>query len=164
MRHFRYYPIENYESSLCIDITARSKVRDIIKANVFIYYPYTIKDGERPDIIAHKYYGSANYTWMVLYANDIFDMTFDWPLSSQEFNSYITEKYGSISAAKLEIHHYENSDGLIIDETSYLADLSGSIIYSFEHEMTLNEAKRDIKLFDVSYRDQLVTEFRRIFK
>ena len=35
------------------------------------------------------------------------DPQYDWPLNSREFTNYITNKYGSISAAQSSYHHYE---------------------------------------------------------
>lgn len=67
---------------------------------------YTLRDGETPEIVAEKYYGTPEAHWLVMYANNVVDPQFDWLLSQDEFNNYITAKYGSISNAMSQVHHY----------------------------------------------------------
>jgi hypothetical protein len=42
-----------------------------------------------------------------LYANDIYDPQYDWPMSNRVFDKYIKSKYGSMEFAKTNYHHYE---------------------------------------------------------
>lgn len=44
---------------------------------------------------------------MILYANDIYDPQYDWPMNQDAFEKYIIGKYGSTANAKSQIHHYE---------------------------------------------------------
>ena len=39
-------------------------------------------------------YGDSYRYWIVLFANQILDPQWDWPLNDQQFNSYINDKYG----------------------------------------------------------------------
>ena len=71
------------------------------------YYDYLIKEGDRPEIIGEKFYGDSEAHWMILLANKIIDPLYDWPLDGRSFNNYIINKYGSIEAAKTQVHHYE---------------------------------------------------------
>ena len=89
------------------NITARSKLSELIPSTV--YYTYQVQEGETPEIIADKYYGSSTRHWIILFANNIVDAQYDWPLSYDAFNKYIVKKYGSIENSKTEIHHYEKS-------------------------------------------------------
>lgn len=57
------------------------------------YYYYNIQDNDTPESIANKVYGDPGAHWMILYANDMYDPQFDWPLSYDAFNSYIAQKY-----------------------------------------------------------------------
>ena len=43
---------------------------------------------------------------MILLVNDIHDPNFDWPLSSQVFEKFIINKYGSVSSAISNIKTY----------------------------------------------------------
>jgi hypothetical protein len=82
-------------------------VRDVMENNISAYYYYAIVDGDRPEIVAEKVYGDAEAHWIILYANNIFDPYYDWPMDSRTFDNYITDKYGSIAWAQTNYHHYE---------------------------------------------------------
>ena len=48
-------------------------LKDNVKENILGFDYYDVKDGETPEMIAHKYYGDVNLHWIVLIANDIID-------------------------------------------------------------------------------------------
>jgi hypothetical protein len=106
--------------NLVTDIIHRAKFREVVKNTTLLWYPYTIKDGETPDIIAHKLYGSSQYHWLVMHANDIHLLWRDWPLSYNQFIAHLTKKYGDVETSMTQIHHYEDSLGNWIDAASYL--------------------------------------------
>lgn len=81
-------------------------IRETLKT-ITSYYVYEVQDGDTPEILAEKIYGDAGAGWMILYANDIHDPFYDWPLETNAFSQYIIGKYGSIAAAKTQVHHYE---------------------------------------------------------
>ena len=68
---------------------------------------YYVQDGDTPEILAERAYGDAGAGWIIMYANEIYDPLYDWPLDYESFNKYIIGKYGSIAAAKTRVHHYE---------------------------------------------------------
>jgi hypothetical protein len=82
-------------------------IRDVMENNINAYYYYAIVDGDRPEIVAEKVYGDAEAHWIILYANNIYDPYYDWPMDSRTFDKYITDKYGSIAWAQTNYHHYE---------------------------------------------------------
>lgn len=96
-RYFTNFPITEYQGKQVRNITNRSKIRDNLLADPYIYLPYTIADGEKPETIAQLYYGSVDDTWIVLLANDITDPYYDWPLSDEEFDQYFIDKYSEFS-------------------------------------------------------------------
>lgn len=174
MKHFVYYPKIEYGNEIAINIMVRGKIRDLILSQSALYYKYVVEDGERPDIIATKYYGNPLYTWAIFYANEIFNPLFDWPLNSQDFIRYIEKKYGSIEEAQNELntpHHYEYIDPesnlvYIIDEETYnntdAANRRKVSVFSYEQE--LNESKRNILVLDKAYILQIENELRKLFK
>lgn len=97
------YP--NYDT--VTDITFRLAIIKEVLANFSAYYTYTIKDGETPEILADRFYGNPQAHWIILYANNIYDPQYDWPLGYDAFNKYIIDKYGSIENAQTTWHHYE---------------------------------------------------------
>ena len=63
------------------------------------YIKYVIRDGDTPEILAAKVYGDPQAHWMILYANDMLDAQYDWPLTSVVFPKYIADKYRSMAEA-----------------------------------------------------------------
>jgi hypothetical protein len=135
------------KAMLMTDITRNVRFRRDILSNITVYDEYDIIDGETPEIIAEKFYGDAQYHWVVMLANDRFDYLNDFPLDYPRLSAYIEDKYGSSADA---IHHYEDSNGNIVHSTS-----SGAAsISNRQYEEDLNESKRRIKIIS---RDLLVT-------
>jgi hypothetical protein len=96
-KYFTNYPTIEYQGKQIRDITRRSKVRDEILFDPFVYLPFTVEDGERPETIAQLYYGSVDDTWLVLLANNMTDPYYDWPMSDEEFDQYFIDKYSELS-------------------------------------------------------------------
>ena len=97
--------IENNET--VTNIFFRIGILKKIVNNMASYYTYTVEDSETPEIVAEKNYGNPNAGWIVLYANQIFDPQFDWPLGYDAFKNYIELKYGSLEKATQGVHHVE---------------------------------------------------------
>ena len=146
------------------NIMNRTKIKDSIKGDLAAYYPYIIKEGERPDILSYNYYGTIAYAYLILLFNDIIDPQFDWPLNTIDFENYMISKYGTIATAKEETKFYyqiiraevpkteirerQEEVKFIIDETSYnaLAEASRKKISSYDYEVQLNDNKRYIRV------------------
>jgi hypothetical protein len=61
------------------------------------YVDYLIKDGEKPEHIAERVYQRPDYHWVVLMSNKIYNPYYDWPLSSQDLDSYVYVKYPGVA-------------------------------------------------------------------
>lgn len=92
---------------LVTDVTFRISMVKSALNDIAAYYVYTITDGDTPEILANKVYRNTEAHWVIMYANDIVDPQYDWPLSYYNFEKYLVSKYGSIANAQTEIHHYE---------------------------------------------------------
>ena len=124
---------------LMTDITRNIRFRRDILANVTVYDEYDIVDGETPEIIAEKFYGNAQYHWIVMLANERYDYRADFPLQTVDLEIYITDKYGDQADA---VHHYESASGHIVD-----SDFPGAVsVSNRQYEESLNEQKRRIKI------------------
>lgn len=55
--------------------------------------PYIVLDGETPEIIANKFYGSPYYHWVILLVNEITNPLTEWALESRYVLPYVFEKY-----------------------------------------------------------------------
>ena len=93
MKYFENFPIIEYEGRRVRDISRRTSFVRALSNNPYIYYPYTVSEGERAEEVAHFYYGSVDYVWLVYMANNIIDPYHEWPMDPQTFNDYIVEKY-----------------------------------------------------------------------
>jgi hypothetical protein len=141
------------KTSVVVDITRNVRFRKEIFANVAFYDEYDIVDGETPEIIAEKLYGNPEYHWIIMIANDMYDYISDFPLSEQSLNNHIISKYGS---NRFSVHHYENSEGFIVNSTA-----PGAVSVSNDsYERNLNESKRRIKIIS----PQLVNTILKNFK
>ena len=98
-------------------------LREVLE-DLSAYYFYTIRDGDTPEILAEKIYGTPEAYWVLLYANGIMDPFYDWPLGDRAFFRYMADKYRSQAEAEEgpgisdqavvnwtqnigNIHHYE---------------------------------------------------------
>lgn len=91
--YFDQMPIINYNGYQVRDLTRRNRLLPVSISNPYLFLPYTISDEDRPEDIAYYYYGSTDYTWLVLLANNIIDPYHQWPLKEDDFNKYIIKKY-----------------------------------------------------------------------
>ena len=98
MKYFNSFPKIDYDLNLTelqfvTNIVSRFGIDDKLKENSAVYYTYEIADGDTPEILAAKIYDSSEKHWIILAMNNIVDPQFDWPLTYQQFNQYIEEKY-----------------------------------------------------------------------
>lgn len=87
------YNLNEYNTDYITNLTTRFSIEQSLKNNVIAYYPYIVKDGDTPEIIASKLYGSVERHWVILLLNDIVDPQFDWPLPYKAFYDYVEGKY-----------------------------------------------------------------------
>jgi hypothetical protein len=96
-RYFSNFPLIQYGGETVRDISRRSKVVDEVFSDPYVFLPYTIREGEKPEDVAYYYYGTVDDTWLVLLANNITDPYAQWPLDDEEFNQYFINKYAELS-------------------------------------------------------------------
>ena len=170
MSYFSNFPVIPYDSQgdgNLKDVTnllRRVVVRTKIEENTSVFDTYDVKEGETPEMIAHKLYGDINLHWVVLLFNKVKDRYHDWPMTQQQFDLYMKDKYGieNISA----VHHYEitqesgHTTTKIDVGTSNALYPSATAVTNYEYEEALQDQKRKIKLLDPRYVDQFVAEFK----
>lgn len=140
------------ETKIVKDITQNVRVINEILSNVTLYDEYDIRDGETPEIIAEKIYGSPLYHWVIMICNHKFDYINDFPLPSYELEQHITEKYGA--GNEYNTHHYVDSDGNIVDSTQ------GTSVSNYQFEDDENEKKRRIKLISPELLQTIIKNFK----
>lgn len=76
------------------NLTAKAKLDDALLNNAGYYQTIEVIDGERPDHLSQRLYGSPNYHWTFLLLNpQIKNIWDDWPMSSSQLIEYCTNKY-----------------------------------------------------------------------
>jgi hypothetical protein len=124
---------------LMTDISRNIRFRRDVLSNITMYDEYDIIDGETPEIIAEKVYGNAQYHWIVMLTNDMYDYKADFPLTQLALDQFVQDKYGVDADA---VHHYEDANGYIVNQTA-----SGAVsVSNRQYEEIVNESKRRIKL------------------
>ena len=175
--YFRSIPSINYDIwgteprhyQSVTNIMKRVKFKPEVLEDISEYYPYIVKDGERPDIISYNQYDTVAFSYLILLINGIQDPIFDWPLSTQQFEQYILNKYGSVNSAMMTTKYYYQiiraevartgtservpEVKFIVDETTYNAlDITlrkTQTIYDWEDE--LNNDKKEIRLINSNF-------------
>lgn len=139
-KYFRNFPKTLYSfdnftvgGKLVTNIFKRFSFEEKLKENSAAFFFYTIKDEDTPEVIAHKYYGSAYRHWIVLLFNDIIDPQYQWPLTYDTLNRYIDSKYlpsanSSVSGdgiywSKSNVHSYYRIETTKLASTNTVIDI-----------------------------------------
>ena len=177
--YFSRFPLTTYDIKgdgiykLLPDILRRVKLRSGIKAGAFIFTEYDVRDGEKPEDVAVKWFGDPEYHWVILMTNNITDRYYQWPMTQPQFQNFIEDKYGIASIDS--IHHYEittqsgktTSSGP--NDYSHLvecnSDEDGAVaVTNRQYEQRLQDKSRSIRLLDTKYISQFVEEFERLIQ
>jgi hypothetical protein len=173
------YPFSESDYITAKNFFRRYRINDDVFSYAVIFSKYTIVDGDRPDTLADKLYGSPFYDWTILITNNMVNAQHDWPISNyaltKKLEAEFDDPYGTI-------HHYETygigqyKEGLTVDETFYnkqhKLNINGSMVVKngnevcrpvtiAEHYTTENEKKREIYLLKPAYFRQFVDDFRK---
>jgi len=177
--YFSRFPLTTYDIKgdgvykLLPDILRRVKLRSGIKAGAFIFTEYDVRDGEKPEDVAVKWFGDPEYHWVILMTNNITDRYYQWPMTQPQFQNFIEDKYGIASIDS--IHHYEitqtsgrtTSNGP--NDYSHLVECNSdedgaSPVTNREYEQRLQDKFRSIRLLDQRYLPTFVSEFEALIK
>lgn len=139
--------------TLVKDITKNVRIRTSILSNLTLYDEYDIREGDTPEIISEKVYGSPEYHWVVMLCNQKYDWIADFPLTQPEMDNFLTQKYGS--GNEDAIHHYVNNDGFEVSSD----DAEATSVSNRTYEDDINEEKRRIKLIAPSLLFKILNSF-----
>ena len=163
------------------NIMQRVRFKPSVLENITDYYPYYVREGERPDIVSFNTYGTVAYSYLILLINNIVDPLFDWPLPSRQFENYIIEQYGSVSAAQSTNKYYYQivraevartgvservpEYKIIVVQTTYNS-LDASVRSAqnvYDYEVEQNDNKREIKLINPDFIQDIDYEVKTAF-
>jgi len=179
MPYFSRFPLMAYDVAadgkykLLPDILKRVKLRSGLRSSAFMFEKYDVKDGEKPEDVAFKWFGDPEYHWVILMTNNVTDRYYQWPLSQPQFQEHITDKYGA--GNEDAVHHYEkttdsgrtSSNGP--NDYSHLVecnedDDNPAIITNRQYEQRKQDEYRSIRLLDTQYLNTFVEEFENLIK
>lgn len=99
-KYFNYFPQTYYAFSddmnavnVVTNLTNKFSFEDSFKNNTALFYEYSVIDGETPEILAHKIYGSSERHWIILAMNDIYNPQTDWPIENRALHEIIDLTY-----------------------------------------------------------------------
>ena len=173
--YFNKFPKGNYDLKgdgkfkLVTDIMRRVKVRSKIVDEASLYDKYDVPSGEKPEDTAFKHFGDAELHWVILLTNNITDRYYDWPLSFQDFETFVRDKYANPDG----IHHYEvtrssgkttgNGPNDYSHKIEVNSDATGAqSVSNREFEQRLQDQKRQIKLLNPSFLGLFIQEFEKL--
>jgi hypothetical protein len=175
MSYFSKFPKFTYDikgdkvRKLLPDILRRVKLRATIKSGGMLFDKYDVKEGEKPEDVAYKWFGDAELHWVILMTNNVTDRYYDWPMNQAQFAEYLDDKYSNPDA----IHHYEvtkdsgrtTSQGP--SDYSHLVEVNSDTdnaisISNRQYEEREQDKKRQIQLLDKALLGDFITEFDRL--
>ena len=179
MSYFNKFPLMIYDMKgddkfkLLPDILRRVKTRASIKSSLNIFDTYDVRNGERPEDIAFKWFGDAELHWVILMTNNVTDRYYGWPMNDVQFAEFLTDKYGA--GSEDAIHHYEitkssgRTTGQGPNDYSHKVEVNSDednaeTISNRQYEERLQDKYRQIKLLDPKYLGTFLQEFDRLIK
>jgi len=173
--YFSQFPVTVYDAvgngdyKVVTHLLKRVALHSKAKSVGGLYDTYDVRNGETPEMIAHKYYGDAEYHWVILMFNNITDRYHQWPMNTRQFLAHLAERYDNVDA----VHHYEIDQ--VSGDTSVKInigianiDIDGNtiadatLITNREYEEEKQDVLRKIRLLDPIYLDQFVKDFQRL--
>ena len=164
-----YYDLKkDGNQKLVTDLMTRVKVREKVIDEISLYDTYDVPSGERPEVTAFKHFGDTELHWIILLTNDVTDAYYGWPLSDQDFEKYVTDKYTNPQG----IHHYEitqssgDTTGNGPDDYSHKIEVNSTeagaeSVSNYEYERRLQDEKRTIRLLNPQFLGLFIEEFER---
>ena len=95
------------------------RLREDILQDLTVFEKYQIVGDDRPDNVAFRIYGDSALDWLVLKCNNIINIQSEWPMTQEDFDRYLLNKYETYDNLYNGIHHYEtieikNSKGVVM--------------------------------------------------
>ena len=145
-------------------------MREDVINSYFQFNQYLIEGDDRPDNVASKVYGDSNLDWVVLTTNNVINVRDEWPMSQNDLQNYLTNKY---TTAELSyVHHYETlkiidadekliqPKGITVEEDHSITFVDRGVsrteskieaITYLQYEINLNDKKREINVLQPRY-------------
>jgi hypothetical protein len=173
-KYFKNFPLVEYKGVALRNILLKANILDEVFYDDTNFYEYLVENGEKATHVAFNYYDSVDYVWLVYLSNKIKDPYFDWHLSNEEFDAFLSNKYGSVAESQQEIVEWNLIvDGRVVstvsprtkkyydDEGNLPEEYAFQAVYAYDVEFSKNEARRRIKLIDKKYVARISNELEK---
>ena len=85
----------------------RVNLREDIYQDLTFFTKYSILGDDRPDNVANKVYQNPSLDWVILLANNITHIPTEWPMTQNDFDGFMLEKYNNYNNLYNGVHHHE---------------------------------------------------------
>lgn len=186
------YSLDDGKSvQIITDILRRVVLSKEFKTNSAFFEEYEILEGETPEDVSYRFYGTQRLHWLVLMINDVINPRFQWPLTGDQMFKQVERIYGE-KASVYSANRAKNSKGYVVDtfflltedsthknpvrlcyETEDENETKEPIAYAvsdiiddfesnYEVEINENENYRNIKLLKAEIVSDIVSEYKKI--
>ena len=177
MSYFNRFPMMVYDIKnnnnykLLPDILRRVKQGNVSASGQFIFDTYDVRNGEKPEDIAYKWFGDAQLHWVILMTNNVTNRYYDWPMNSVQFQAMLEDKYDNPDG----IHHYEltqdsgRTTGQGPNDYSHKVEVNSDTtnalsISNREYEEREQDKKRSIRLLNQKFLTDFIDEFDKLIQ
>lgn len=186
------YSLDNGKSiQIITDILRRVVLSKEFKTNSAFFEEYEVFEGETPEDVSYRFYGTQRLHWLVLMLNDIINPRFEWPLTGDQMFKQVEKIYGE-RASVYSINRAKNLRGYVVEsffiltedsthkkpvrlcyETTEEDETKVPIAYAesnniadfesnYEVEVSDNENYRNIRLLKASVVSEIVSEYKKL--
>lgn len=131
MAFFKQFPTQSYDFNMdgvlqnVVDIYRSVRVEGSSMDNAAIYNNVQIRNGERPDRMSYRLYGTSDYYWTFFIVNDhLHDGMSVWPMSQEDLHEYLNVEFSGYAISTFPRTTFNTDLGL----TSF----QNSIVNQFE--------------------------------
>ena len=147
----------------------RVLLREDIYSNLMYFTKYDIQGDDWPDNVAHRIYSDSTLDWLILLSNNITHIPTEWPLSQNDFDRFLLDKYGSYDNLYNGVHHHETIEVKDSNEVTIVpAGLEVSADFTttyYDYYMSDMVTKLDITrpVTNYQYEEKIQNKKRNIF-
>lgn len=150
---FQQYGLIRHNGKLIADITKRVTLIPEARNDDAICGNYYVTDGETAWSLAQDFYNESDLYWMILLVNPIITPFFHWPLTTVEFERYMTLRYESEADS---VRYYLWQDR----EYDVAPNPEAYPVTNREYEHNLNETRRKIRVVRNEWLDKVIQEHK----
>jgi hypothetical protein len=143
MQFFSKFPrivvTSNNRPVVITDFLRRVTISEKFRENSVVLDDYFILDGETPELVSYKLYGSPGYHWILIMINEITNPREEWPIPDARITDLVYQKYDYLITVP-DGSEYSANDVVtssnqgtfivtqVVDDVVYLRSQSGKIL------------------------------------